>query len=64
MQAGIIAKHLGPLSADQIPTPAEMKNYLISYVPSASCIGYTTFIVFQQNIVNSKDHKYTIQIYT
>ena len=35
---GIIAKHIGPLSADQIPTPAEMKKYLISYVPSASCI--------------------------
>eukprot|EP00731_Ephydatia_muelleri_P002209 Em0001g2209a len=28
--AGIIAKHIGPLSVDQIPTPAEMKNYLIS----------------------------------
>ncbi|KAL5516527.1 hypothetical protein EMCRGX_G001885 [Ephydatia muelleri] len=28
--AGIIAKHIGPLSADQIPTPADMKKYLIS----------------------------------
>eukprot|EP00731_Ephydatia_muelleri_P001697 Em0001g1697a len=28
--SGIIAKHIGPLSADQIPTPADMKKYLIS----------------------------------
>eukprot|EP00731_Ephydatia_muelleri_P002162 Em0001g2162a len=28
--AGIIAKHIGPLSADQIPTPADMKKYLVS----------------------------------